>query len=140
MSPKTGRPKSDNPKDTRIQVRIDQETLAKLDECAEKQNTSRSEIIREGIDMVHTQKNIFFKKEIDFQSRSCYNNHSVTESGVKKMSPKMGRPKSDAPKHIRYSIRLDDETEKRLVEYCEKNNITRGEAVRRAINLLLAEK
>ncbi len=53
MSPKTGRPKSDNPKDTRIQVRIDKETLAKLDECAEKQNMTRSEVIRKGIDMVH---------------------------------------------------------------------------------------
>ena len=53
MSPRTGRPKSENPKDTRIQIRIDKETLSTLDECAEKQNTTRSEIVRQGIEEVH---------------------------------------------------------------------------------------
>ncbi len=56
------------------------------------------------------------------------------------MSPKTGRPKVAAPKHIRYSIRLDEETEKKLQEYCEKKSITKGEAIRRAIKLLLSEK
>ena len=56
------------------------------------------------------------------------------------MSPKMGRPKADKPKDIRYSIRLDSETEARLVDYCEKNNITKGEAIRRGIHLLLSSK
>lgn len=52
------------------------------------------------------------------------------------MSP-VGRPKADKPKDIRYSIRLDAETEKKLQEYCEKNKITKGEAIRRGIHLLL---
>lgn len=51
--PRTGRPRKDNPKDTRIQVRIDKETLKKLDKCAEEKNTTRSEVIREGIDLVN---------------------------------------------------------------------------------------
>lgn len=56
------------------------------------------------------------------------------------MSPKLGRPKAEKPKEIRYSIRLDAETESRLQEYCEKHGITKGEAVRQGIHLLLAQK
>lgn len=56
MSPKPmGRPHKENPKDTRIQVRLDKETLVKLDKCAEKKNTTRSEVIREGIDLVNAE-------------------------------------------------------------------------------------
>lgn len=51
--------------------------------------------------------------------------------------PRTGRPKSTNPKDIRYSIRLDLETEKALQQYCEQNEITRGEAIRKAIVLLL---
>lgn len=56
------------------------------------------------------------------------------------MSPRTGRPKADNPKAIRYSIRLDAETEERLKKYCEVNGITRGEAVRRAIEMLLEKQ
>jgi len=52
MSPRTGRPPKDNPKDTRIQIRLDKETLNKLDECAMKQQTTRSDIVRQGIELV----------------------------------------------------------------------------------------
>ena len=55
------------------------------------------------------------------------------------MSP-AGRPKAENPKGIRFSIRLDNETERRLQEYCAKHNITKGEAIRRGIHLLLNEK
>ena len=48
-----------------------------------------------------------------------------------------GRPKAEKPKNIRYSIRLDEETEKKLLVYSAKNKITRGEAIRRGIFLLL---
>jgi len=48
-----------------------------------------------------------------------------------------GRPKADKPKNIRYSIRLDEETEKKLLAYSTQNKITRGEAIRRGIMLLL---
>ncbi len=56
------------------------------------------------------------------------------------MSPKTGRPKAESPKNIRYSIRLDAETEKELTKYCNKNNITKGEAIRQGIHLLLDKK
>ena len=39
------------------------------------------------------------------------------------MSPKTGRPKADNPKEIRFSIRLDVDTHKRLEEYCNNHNI-----------------
>ena len=42
------------------------------------------------------------------------------------MSPRMGRPKAENPKTIRYSICIDAKLEKRLREYCEAENITRG--------------
>lgn len=55
------------------------------------------------------------------------------------MSP-AGRPKSENPKATRFSIRLDAETERRLEAYCEKHGITKGEAIRRGIDKLLAEQ
>jgi len=53
------------------------------------------------------------------------------------MSPRTGRPKAENPKDIRFSIRLDIDTEVRLQEYCSKEGITRAEAIRRGILLLL---
>lgn len=48
-----GRPHKENPKNTRIQIRLDKETLEKLDKCAEKKNTTRSGAIRDGIDLLN---------------------------------------------------------------------------------------
>lgn len=56
------------------------------------------------------------------------------------MSPAKGRPKVEKPKEVRYTIRLDQETEERLQEYCKEHGITRGEAIRRGIHLLLSAK
>ena len=57
------------------------------------------------------------------------------------MSPRTGRPKVDNPINIRTSVRLDKKTDDELNEYCLKNNITKGEAIRKGVHLLLkAEK
>lgn len=56
------------------------------------------------------------------------------------MNAKIGRPKAENPKNVKYSIRLDEDTEKKLVLYCEKNNISKGEAIRKGIEKLLEEK
>lgn len=53
---------------------------------------------------------------------------------------KMGRPKAEKPKEIQYSIRTDAETERRLERYCEDKGITKGEAYRKGIELLLQKK
>ncbi|MDO5345289.1 MAG: CopG family transcriptional regulator [Lachnospiraceae bacterium] len=55
------------------------------------------------------------------------------------MSPRTGRPKVDRPKSNDIKVRLDDETHLRLLEYCEKNGITKAEAIRRGIHLLLGK-
>lgn len=51
MSPKQGRKITDNPKDTMIRVRMDKETVEKLDYIAEEQGTDRSKVIRFGIEL-----------------------------------------------------------------------------------------
>lgn len=56
------------------------------------------------------------------------------------MSPKTGRPKAENPKDVRFSIRLDAETERLLDAYCLRNCITKAEAIRQGIHLLLAQK
>lgn len=50
MSPRTGRPKSDNSKDTMLRVRIDEETVNKLDFASKKLDMTKSEVVRNGIE------------------------------------------------------------------------------------------
>lgn len=50
---------------------------------------------------------------------------------------KMGRPKSENPKSVEYGVRFDKETEQQLRDYCEKNGISKGEAIRRGVKLLI---
>lgn len=56
------------------------------------------------------------------------------------MSPRTGRPKAENPKAVNYGVRLDAETEAKLTAYCEEHNITKSEAIRRGIHLLLSTK
>lgn len=49
LSPRTGRPKSDNPKNIRLEVRLDKHMADTLQECAEKMNVTKSEVIIRGI-------------------------------------------------------------------------------------------
>lgn len=55
------------------------------------------------------------------------------------MSPKMGRP-TDCKKDHDLKVRVDDNTHKRLLEYCEKKGITKAEAIRKGISLVLEEQ
>lgn len=57
MSPLKGQKIKDNPKDTRIQIRLDKETIKKLDCLAAEQNSDRSKIIRKGIDIQYEERN-----------------------------------------------------------------------------------
>lgn len=56
------------------------------------------------------------------------------------MAPRSGRPKVENPKNIDVKVRLDSVTSKKLDEYCEEYGLTRAEAIRRGIHLLLANK
>lgn len=53
------------------------------------------------------------------------------------MSAKTGRPKKKNPINIRVSVRLDAETDRRLIDYCGRNEMTKGEAIRKGIVYLL---
>lgn len=52
-------------------------------------------------------------------------------------SSKMGRPKAKNPLNVDIKVRVDEHINKQLLEYCKKHNITRAEAVRRGIHLVL---
>ena len=56
------------------------------------------------------------------------------------LSPRIGRPKAAVPKDIRFSIRIDESVNKKLDAYCERAGITKAEAIRIGIELLLSQK
>ena len=53
------------------------------------------------------------------------------------MSPRTGRPKSDNPLNIDLKVRIDEETNRKLLQYCVDHKISRTEAIRQGIHLLL---
>lgn len=52
MSPRTGRPKAENPKNIQLKIRADKQTIQDLDYCCEKLDKTRSDVIRMGIQKV----------------------------------------------------------------------------------------
>lgn len=56
------------------------------------------------------------------------------------MSSKLGRPKSLNPKNIDVKVRFDEDLHNKLIKYCSEHNITRTEAIRQGIHLLLSEE
>ncbi len=55
MSPRTGRPKTEKPKSTQLAVRLDDETLHKLDEVAYIHSETRVQTIRRGIEKLYSE-------------------------------------------------------------------------------------
>lgn len=53
VSPRTGRPKSDNPKSEQIKIRATKRDRVLLDECCELTGKTQYEVIMEGIDLVY---------------------------------------------------------------------------------------
>ena len=64
----------------------------------------------------------------------------VLESEVINLVPTNRTPKNKNPINIRTSVRLDAETDKELEKYCTEHNITKGEAIRKGVHLLLGKK
>lgn len=56
MSPKMGQKITDNPKDKRVEIRLDDETLEKLDYLVAEEDSDRSKVIRKGIEIQYNQK------------------------------------------------------------------------------------
>ena len=58
MSPKTGRPiQGESRKDNKLQIRMNDEELALLDECVQRMESTRTAVVNKGIQLV--------KKELD---------------------------------------------------------------------------
>lgn len=54
------------------------------------------------------------------------------------MSPRTGRP-TDNPKNNKITVRLDEESQTILNDYCEQEKVEKGEATRRGIKKLRSE-
>ncbi len=55
------------------------------------------------------------------------------------MSPRTGRP-TDCRKDHDVKVRIDDDTHRKLLEYCREHGITKAEAIRQGIHLVLQQK
>jgi hypothetical protein len=56
------------------------------------------------------------------------------------MSSRIGRPKAENPKSKDIKVRVNEEELRKLDEYCKEQSVTRAEAIRVGINLLLTQK
>lgn len=56
-SKKMGRPPSENPKTKTLRIRVNDNTEKKLEECATEMELNKSEVIRRGIDIMHSSLN-----------------------------------------------------------------------------------
>lgn len=57
MSPKIGQKLTDNPKNITVRARMDAKTVKKLDCLVSEQNSDRSKVIRQGIEIQYEQRN-----------------------------------------------------------------------------------
>lgn len=60
--------------------------------------------------------------------------------GLTRAGKKMGRPKAKRPKSIELGVRFDADTAEALEGYCQRNNVSKGEAVRRGVRKLVQEE
>lgn len=56
------------------------------------------------------------------------------------MSPRTGRPKAENPLSVDVKVRLDKDASDKLDAYCKSHDITKAEAIRKGIHLLLSEE
>ncbi len=55
------------------------------------------------------------------------------------MVSRPGRPKAENPKTMEVKARIDKKTNEKLINYCEKHNVSRTDIVRKGISLVLGE-
>ena len=56
------------------------------------------------------------------------------------MSPRTGRPKLEDPNNKRFSVCLNEEISSKLDEYCKEHGVSKGEAIRQGVYLLLSSE
>lgn len=52
MSPRTGRPRSENPKNIQLKILADKQLISDLEYCCDKLGKTKSDVIRLGIQLV----------------------------------------------------------------------------------------
>lgn len=52
MSPRTGRPPKENPRNVNLNLRLTREEAAMIQDCADAMNTTRTEVIVQGVRLV----------------------------------------------------------------------------------------
>ena len=52
MSPKTGRPPKENPRNVSLNIRLRKDEAALIQECADKLSTTRTDVIIQGVKLV----------------------------------------------------------------------------------------
>ncbi len=52
MSPRMGQKLTDNPRNVRLEMRLTQEESKKLNDCAEKLNLTKTDVVIKGIELV----------------------------------------------------------------------------------------
>ena len=52
MSPRTGRPHKENPRNVNLNIRVTRDEAQMIQDCADKLNTTRTEVIIQGVKMV----------------------------------------------------------------------------------------
>lgn len=55
MSPRTGRPPKENPRNVNLNIRITKEESERIQNCADKLNMTRTDTIMKGIGMVESE-------------------------------------------------------------------------------------
>ncbi len=80
-----------------------------------------------------------FEKSLDFSCSPIRMNMGVQKVGDE-VSPRTGRPKVENPLNVDLKVRFDQSTNSQLLAYCEKHGVTRTEAIRRGIRLLLEQE
>lgn len=55
MSPRTGRPKIDNPKSERLEIRLTKDDSVRLEKCAQRLGISRTEVLLRGLSFVESE-------------------------------------------------------------------------------------
>lgn len=55
MAPKTGRPKSENPRNIRLEIRLSEDENKSLIECAEILEMTKTDVIVKGLKMVRSE-------------------------------------------------------------------------------------
>lgn len=138
MSPRTGRPlKGETKRDHRVAVKLDEGEITLLDECAERMESSRTDVIVRGIKLVKQELDSKNGEKspstLDFCVPSSYNGFTEHESEVARVSPRTGRPVIGERKDVDLKVRIGQSVNERLLAYCDKHGQTRAEVVREAI-------